>query len=290
LGTVAAFYRRAVQYLLDRRLLPRARFLKRINRLVVSSMTPERVETEGHIIYLDPVDSLHLAESRAYEPLETALVREHVKPGDAVLDIGANIGYFTLLMARLVGEEGSVIAVEPDADNCRLLAKNIEANGYRNVRVVQKAVAGSSGHVTLFRSLRSGAQHSIGGDGEPVEVPAIALDDLAAAHGRPVGFMKIDIEGAEMIALRGGSALLSQPGLKIMIEFNPTALARLGEDPADLPRLLLDHGFTLHDLDRRAGGLHPVSLDEIVERYNTANGRYTNLYCVKEERAAPGGA
>jgi len=280
--SLAATYRRFVQALLDSGLVPRLRFLKRINRFIVSRMVPDRVEVEGHVIYIDQVDSLHLAQNNVYEPLETSVVREHVRPGDAVLDVGANIGYFTLLMARQVGKEGRVLAVEPDADNCGLLAKNIEANRYTNVKVMRKAISESAGRATLYRSLRSGAQHSIAeGEGEAVEVETASLDDLLDAQGGSVAFVKIDIEGAEMKALRGAGRLLSQPHLKMMIEFNPRALAEFGEDPAQLPRLLAAHGFALHDINRHAGRVEPVSADDIVERYNVGNGRYTNLYCVR---------
>lgn len=282
MSSLASTYRRLVQSLLDSGLVPRARFLKRINRFIVSRMVPDRVEVEGHTIYIDPVDSLHLAQNRVYEPLETSVVREHVRKGDAVLDVGANIGYFTLLMARQVGKEGSVLAVEPDADNCRLLTKNLHVNGYANARVLQKAISESAGRATLYRSLRSGAQHSIAeGEGDAVEVETASLDDLLALQGRPVAFVKIDIEGAEMKALRGAGKLLAQPHLKMMIEFNPRALAEFGEDPAALPRLLGEHGFALHDINRHANRVEPVSVEHIVERYNTDNGRYTNLYCVR---------
>src|SRR5438094_750470 len=82
-----------------------------------------------------------------------------VHPGDVAVDVGANIGYHTLIFARAVGERGRVFAYEPDPDNFRLLRRNVELNGYRNVRPFQAAVSDRSGTLTLYLSRDNPADH-----------------------------------------------------------------------------------------------------------------------------------
>ena len=102
-------------------------------------------------MFLDSVDSLRLSFNGVYEPCETEFVMNEIKKGDVVLDIGANIGYYTLIFARLVGEEGKVFAFEPDPENFALLKKNVEINGYHNVVLVQKAISNKTGKIRLFK-------------------------------------------------------------------------------------------------------------------------------------------
>jgi len=94
--------------------------------------TPKIVNVLGHKMYLDDLDTLHLAINGIWEPLETNLIKNKIKEGDIVLNIGANIGYYTLLIARLVGSNGKVFAFEPDLNNFKILKKNIEINNYKN--------------------------------------------------------------------------------------------------------------------------------------------------------------
>src|SRR5437867_3185244 len=93
----------------------------------------------GHWMHLDPTDSVvspTLRHFGVFEPFETQLVQQMVRPGDVVLDVGANIGYYTLIFAELVGEQGHVYAFEPDPRNFAFLAKNVHSNRYRNVTLV----------------------------------------------------------------------------------------------------------------------------------------------------------
>ena len=87
----------------------------------------------GNKMFLDPQDSLLLSINGIYEEFETELVSKEISKNDVVVDIGANIGYYTLIFAKLVGENGKVFAFEPDPSNFALLKKNVELNGFRNV-------------------------------------------------------------------------------------------------------------------------------------------------------------
>src|SRR5207244_3754027 len=94
------------------------------------------VDVQGHKMLLDPIDTLGLSVRDVWEPLETKVVQNEVRRGSVVLDIGAHIGYYTLLMARLVGPQGRVFAFEPNPANYDLLRRNIQINSYRNVTAV----------------------------------------------------------------------------------------------------------------------------------------------------------
>jgi FkbM family methyltransferase len=134
-------------------------------------------------------------------------------PGDCVLYVGANLGLVTVHAARLVGESGLVIAMEPAARPLKLLEANIEINELQNVRIVRKGAAAVAGEVGLFHDSHVGAGGStMLGDGnrkpdEKVQVETIDAI-LAEIHHPPVRFVQLDVEGFELDALRGASSLL----------------------------------------------------------------------------------
>jgi FkbM family methyltransferase len=262
-------------------MVPRLRALRRLNRFIVSRLARHVVVVDGHTLYLDPVDSLGIGANGFYEPLETEVVMSMVKPGDTVIDVGANIGYFTLLLARLVGEKGRVIAIEPDPENFALLQKNVAANGYRNVILMRNAVSNAPGTARLYRSLRSGGQHSLAPATADswVDVETVRLDDVARGA---VAFIKIDVEGAEVAALGGMRGIIERsPGLAIMTEYNPLALREFGEEPRDYLAMLAAAGFSLRNIDRHADRVVPTDGAAIAAEYSPESRRYTNLLCVR---------
>ncbi len=133
---------------------------------------------------------------------------ENVHAGDVVYDIGANVGFFTLLASKLVGPRGTVYAFEPLPRNLKYLEKHLSLNGCENVRILPVAVAASSG-TARFATAHNPSQGGISKSGE-LEVQTRSLDDaLASGTGRP-NFLKIDVEGAESEVLAGASALLRE--------------------------------------------------------------------------------
>ena len=120
----------------------------------------------GFTLYLDDADSLALSYNKQYEPEETQFFIDNLKEGMRVVDVGANIGYYTTLFSRLVGTTGSVIAFEPDPTNFSLLEKNCKANGCRNVRLEQLALSDKNGVAQLHLSEVNRGDHrmSLGED------------------------------------------------------------------------------------------------------------------------------
>lgn len=204
---------------------------------------------ESHIVITELNDHLRLFVDLAdvviglniirgnYEQNEIDFVRRVVKPGQNVLDIGANIGFFTIVMASLVGPSGKVYAFEPLDQNTDLLELSIAENAFEDRIVLERAALGqSSGSTKLIfleveRALNSGGSYLFREgikipDGHEIrEVKMIALDDYPLRH--PIGFIKIDVEGAEPLVFRGAQRMLRTDRPIILSELNPIQLERV---------------------------------------------------------------
>jgi FkbM family methyltransferase len=138
-------------------------------------------------------------------------IRSVVKEGDTVIDIGANIGYFTVLLARLVGPKGKVYAFEPDPRNCHLLQRTVERNGWTHVIVEQKAVSNKAGEFPLYQT-RSWSSNALTPTEHvsTVKVQVVTLDEFLSNENH-IGFVKMDIDGSEPLAITGMSADTKKP-------------------------------------------------------------------------------
>jgi FkbM family methyltransferase len=166
--------------------------------------------------------------------IQDCLVRE-LSPGDVVYDIGANTGFFTLLASRCVGPEGRVYAFEPLPENVRSLGRQLQLNNVTNCTIVEAAVADRTGCVELAEGkdtntahLRAVRPHRSGG--AVMSVKAIALDDFTRDRPKP-DFIKMDVEGAEILALNGAAELLRARPPRMLIECHGEPLKR---DACDL--------------------------------------------------------
>lgn len=149
---------------------------------------------------------------------EREVVRRLLRPGMRAVDVGANIGYYMLLIASAVGPGGAVDCFEPEPENLGELKRNVEANRLRNVRVVAAAVGDGEGRLAM----RTGINAAVAGDGGDFTVPLTRLD--AALEG-PVDFVKIDVEGYEGHVLAGARRLLRQYRPILFVEIHPGFLA-----------------------------------------------------------------
>jgi FkbM family methyltransferase len=150
-----------------------------------------------------------------YEAEVQAALAGHLSPGAVAFDVGAHLGFFTLLMSRLVGSDGKVVSVEADPFMGNNLEANLERNNSGNVTVV-KAAAGT---VAIERRFTQGAGGGIGHlaeDGD-IAVPGTTLDLLAERFGNP-NLIKVDVEGAEIEVLEGGSRLLAKHHPVLVVE------------------------------------------------------------------------
>lgn len=158
-----------------------------------------------------------------YQSHVASALREHARTGMVVYDLGAHIGYFSMVMSRCVGPSGRVFAFEPDPTNMRALVRNLEARHARNVTVVSKAVSDRTGTVRFaafeFSSVSHIANPRTPADAVLLDVPSIALDDFVYGHGNPPPtLIKIDVEGAEGRVLEGAVKLLREARPVIVVE------------------------------------------------------------------------
>jgi FkbM family methyltransferase len=187
--------------------------------------------------------SVALGNLRMQRLLDNLLAR-----GDTMVDVGANIGYNTLYAAHRVGSTGQVYAIEPAQDNLAILYTNIFANRLQNVVVLPYAASSTHEIKQFFLRGDISAVNSLFQDNfyhpitRTVEVLAAPLDDLIP--GTP-NLVKIDVEGAELEALQGMARLLKSPSLRLIVEWHPTLQQAAGHTPDQLPRHLLDLGFSL---------------------------------------------
>jgi FkbM family methyltransferase len=180
------------------------------------------------------------------------------------VDVGANVGYYTLLASHLVGDSGRVYAFEPNPKTFAYLRKNLAINGCDNVTAVQKAVSKGTGFERLVpegEGERSYLSSSNSGDGTIV-VPTVSLDDYFMIEGWPsISLIKMDIEGGETSAAKGMREVSQKnPEMKIIVEFNLRAIQRAGGTWEDFASALKGLGYDkAHIIER---GLMPISLDQ----------------------------
>ena len=187
---------------------------------------PVVTEIEGFMLFSDADDASVGSAVRAgsYEPEICALFRNLLRPGMNVVDIGANIGFFAMLSASLVGPGGHVVAVEPNPRNARLLESSRRRNGFDNMTVLQVAAGRDNGLLVLNTSYSNGTTSPLPQDVVAMlateTVPSIRLDALLP-QGRKIDLIKIDVEGAEYPALQGCEAAIRHHCPHIISEFSP---------------------------------------------------------------------
>ncbi|MCI0707129.1 MAG: FkbM family methyltransferase [Ignavibacteriae bacterium] len=242
---------------------------------------------QGHKMFLDSSDSLRLSfHNGIYEEFETNLIKKEVKAGDVILDIGANIGYYTLIFARLVGDTGKVFAFEPDPTNFSLLKKNVEINGYKNVILIQKAVSNKSETLKLYLCEDNRGDHRIydsGDSRQSVEIESLVMDEYFQHNGQKINFIKMDIQGAELRAVSGMANILKQnKSVKIISEFWPYGLTTSGASPVVYLELFTNNGFKLYELNEKNKKLDSVNIQELLQAYTIEKKNYTNIFCVRD--------
>jgi FkbM family methyltransferase len=197
-----------------------------------------------------------------FEARELAFLERWLRGGDRLIDIGAHVGLFSLLGARLVGANGRVDAFEPVPATYNRLLRNAALNNYSCLHPQRAAVTDHSGAVSLGipedRLVGySVSDFSIGATLSAVDAPAVTLDEYVD-DDIPVRLLKIDAEGSERDILVGAKRLLEDmPPAAILLELNHATLTAHGTSTAEVMSILSDAGYELHTLGR-AGRLGPA--------------------------------
>jgi FkbM family methyltransferase len=220
--------------------------------------------------------------SHTWEPEETKLVKHCVREGMIAVDIGAHIGYYTVLMSKMVGEKGLVYAFEPSLNNQELLRKNVLMNDCNNVEIFRQAVGDKAGYANMYLNATNSSGDSMftddnGAREQTSRVPITTLDRVIG--GSRVDFIKMDVEGAETRALLGMTGVLrNNRDLKMIIEVFPKKLEEANSGLEELVSLLIQSRFRLHIIGK--GGLGTeAGLGDI----RAATDKYgpINLFCYK---------
>jgi FkbM family methyltransferase len=227
----------------------------------------------------------------AYEPDETALLLRILKPGMVFFDVGANIGYFTTLAARLVGENGRVLAAEPDPENFALLKQNVSENGLCNVVLFNCALGAQAGDAQLFRAASNKGDHRLYADGDrqrdSVSVKVDTFDNLVRmANVCRVDAVKMDVQGYEGHVVAGMEGTLSCGNdMTILTEFWPEGLECAGSTGSELWDTLARFGFEASFVGGNAG-LNSIRYTDVADYLSRivvhegsldASGRCVNL-------------
>ena len=257
---------------------------------IASDIKSESVNVLGHDIILGDKGplSMELSINGIWEKAGTNFVLNSIKKNDVVLDIGANIGYFTLLFAKQAGSNGKIYAFEPEPKNFQLLKKNLENNKYQNVTCENVAVSNKNDEIELFLSEKSIGQHKIypstSVSNKSIKIKSIKIDDyiLKNIKDEQISFIKIDAEGSEYHIIEGMKSLLgSKIPLKIMLEFDPIQINDSGCNPEDLLNVLNNAGFNFSFVNSKKQVFEKSSLEDLIKKFVKKN-RATNLLCQRD--------
>ncbi len=193
-----------------------------------------------------------------------------IRPGDTVCDCGANIGVYAILAARRVGPTGRVLCFEPETSNANLLERNIAANAVTNIDLIRFGLSDAAGEARLHLSENAG-QHSLVDSGGATQVITLRTLDDAVGEATTVDVIKLDVEGADVRALRGMQATIARcPQIRLYVEYSPNAIAAMGDDPAEMIDFLLERFSDVRLVDPRARRILPV------ERGNSTHAHLLN--------------
>ena len=228
---------------------------------------------DGLRLWVDAADR-HIADhaiAGRYEPNELDFVRRAVRPGAHVLDIGAHIGIFTVRMASLVGSGGSVTAIEPLPRHVASLRRSLAASGLaERVHVVRAAAADVSGTRELIVAapglasanawLRP-ATFAAPADATTLRVATVRVDDVVVR--RPISLVRLDVEGAEGLALQGAAGVLDRDRPSVLAELHPHLLPHVsGMDARDCLEFMAGRGYRCHRLGAGVPGAEITDVPE----------------------------
>lgn len=227
-----------------------------------------------------------------YEPLETRMFINLLKPGMTVIDIGANTGYYTLIAALSVGETGRIVAFEPYPGNVEILSRNVGLNRLDNVTIEAYAISDLDGVAKLYISNINTGDHriydgkddelfNVGRSRQKINVLTTTLDGYINNKGIDVDLIKMDVQGAEYVALQGMKETLKMnQDIILMTEYWPYGLKRCGTEPIEFLRELNALGFNIF-LKNDEGRFINQTLKEVNDSVLGAD--HTTLFVARDD-------
>ena len=193
----------------------------------------------------DQTIASRLAADRTWAPFERAWLAEQVRPGMSVVDVGANLGYFSRALAEMVGPGGRVLAIEPVPEMAALTQANLALAGVGNVELITAALGDADGVATvrLPEAKNLGNSRIFGDDGDALATTRVVrLDDILLPDVH-IDVMKIDTEGMDHRVVRGALETMRRCGTSALVEFSPGSIDTLGDDPVEVLRQYAAWGY-----------------------------------------------
>jgi len=208
---------------------------------------------------------------------EGQLLRTLVRPGMRTVDVGANVGLYSLFLAHLAGKEGSVLSFEPEPNLFATLVANCARNAAHNVTPFQRALGRENRRTSFQRSAFNSGDNRTGpraGTHEPLEVELVRFDDLQPRSA--LDFIKIDVQGHELDVLCGmEDAIAASPAVGVLFEFCPSAIRHAGGSPEELLGFFRERDFLLY---QTVGGKLELVHDSAHLIASVSGNRYLNLF------------
>ncbi len=246
---------------------PEARFRRAVWRLFRKPFTVSWLDDLQLTLYPGNETSRAIFVTGRYEPNEFCLLSKILKPGMTCVDVGANIGLYTLYAARRVGVSGCVLAIEPSSREMGTLKGNVEINALNNVRVRQVALSDRASEVELLVARAQNSGHNtLGAFGynTPLDhrerTRTQSLDEIVQGEGlSKIDVIKMDIEGAELSALRGAVNTLRRDHPLLLLELADRLLQHQNASSANVLSLLSQHGYRTYGFDSGTGLPSPLA-------------------------------
>ncbi|MEP7266908.1 MAG: FkbM family methyltransferase [Saprospiraceae bacterium] len=242
--------------------------------LLFAKIFPGYVTIRGSKVYYSSFDrflAVFLWKFGWLEGFEMSFFHSFLKPGMILLDIGANMGVYSLTASIKVGSEGKIISFEPDKINLSSFTKSIQKNGFKNIVIHPFAVSDKSGEIFLSRDPYNSGNHQIRkvmSNASGISIQAIALDEFLKDE-KKIDIIKIDIQGAEYFAFKGmKQIILDNPQLIIFAEFWQKGLKNMGVEPLKYLELLKSYGLVIYKIDKKNKKLKEISIGEIMNNSN----------------------
>lgn len=209
------------------------------------------------------------------DAFEIELLKQHIKQGDTVLDIGANIGFYATILSNIVGEKGKIHCFEPDVTNFNHLKKTTAS--YKNIIVNNKAVGPKTETIKIYTSKELNVDHRTYEPEEydqEIEIAAVSIDDYL--KDTKVDFIKMDIQGFEMEVMKGmKDTLKNNPKVKMISEFWPYGLRKAGSSLSDYFNLLKELNFKIEIL--KENQLQTLNIETVKQLEPLGEEHYFNI-------------
>ena len=222
-----------------------------------------------------------LKRDKIYEQETTLFLRNYLQKGQTVWDVGANIGYFSLEFARLVGDEGKVLSFEPHPEIFQVLQRNVKRNKYPNIKLRNQACGSSHGETKLFFSTENEGNHKIIENSNSNNFALTEVVTLSTfLNEYSPSLIKMDIEGAELLALQGlGQENLKKLDIDFVIEYHPYEMSFFDIEGEQVLDFFIDTGYKFRNLAFPDSPI--ISREEILKKYKKEDRSITNLFCSK---------